>query len=117
MLEIFVLYIFLCYIIHIFQSGGDEMRRIIIFFSLLTCAAFFSCSIIEHTPCQENCEYNRRDCVQLCGDPDKAGFNIKLGGRWEIGSVDSCIRDCSRKSDECIERCRTTPEKENTPDE
>ncbi|HPS57532.1 MAG TPA: hypothetical protein PK514_05445 [Spirochaetota bacterium] len=93
------------------------MRTILSFVSLFICSAVLSCSIIEHSPCQDNCEYNRRDCVQLCGDPDKAGFNIKLGGDWAIGSVDSCIRDCSRKSDECLERCRTESKKETTPDE
>ncbi len=78
---------------------------------------FLSCSIIKHSPCQENCEYNRRDCVQLCGDPDKAGFNIQLGGDWKIGSVDSCIKNCNRKSDECLERCRAESKKEPAADE
>lgn len=93
------------------------MRTIISVISLFICLVLLSCSIIEHSPCQEICEYNRRDCVQLCGDPNKAGFNIKLGGNWDIGSVDSCIRNCNRKSDECLERCRTDSKKENTPDE
>jgi len=53
----------------------------------------------------------------MCGDPDKAGFKLKLGGDWAIGSVDSCIRECNIRSDECLERCRTENKKEPAADE
>lgn len=96
---------------------GEMMRRLISIVVLSICSIFLTCSVIEHTPCQENCEYNRRDCVQLCGDPDKAGFNIQLGGDWKIGSVDSCIKNCNRKSDECLERCRSEGKKVPAADE
>ena len=93
------------------------MRILLNIFLLICGLVILSCAVIEHSPCQENCEYNRRDCIQLCGDPNKAGFNIKLGGDWKIGSVDSCIEECNRKSDECLERCRTESEKEKSRNE
>ncbi|NLV67177.1 MAG: hypothetical protein GXY14_05820 [Spirochaetes bacterium] len=93
------------------------MRLISFVLSMFISTVLLSCSIIKHSPCQENCEYNRRDCVQMCGDPDKAGFKLKLGGDWAIGSVDSCIRECNIRSDECLERCRTENKKEPAADE
>jgi len=82
------------------------MKSTIAYLVILAAFTLTVCSIREHSPCQETCEYSRQDCIQLCGDPNKAGFNMKLGGGWEIGSVDSCIKKCNSRFDECIERCK-----------
>lgn len=76
------------------------MRMIIPLFLLLT-----ACQFMKSSPCHETCEYSRRDCIQLCGDPNKAGFNMKLGGNWEIGSVDSCVESCNKRAEECVRQC------------
>ncbi len=81
------------------------MCRIICAAFLLMNMLLFSCSLVEHTPCQKNCEYSRRDCIQLCGDPNSAGITMKYDGGHETGSVSSCIDGCNDKSRRCLERC------------
>lgn len=77
----------------------------IIYMIILGCLFICACQFMKSSPCHETCEYSRRDCIQLCGDPNKAGFNMKLGGNWEIGSVDSCIAHCNKRAEECVKQC------------
>lgn len=84
--------------------------RIMIMAAILSgCLLISSCNVMKHSPCENKCEYNRRDCIQLCGDPNTAGFSLSLDGNWELGSVNSCIDGCNERSEDCLERCNREP--------
>jgi hypothetical protein len=77
-----------------------KIRYIIPFFLIISCSG----SDISYTPCEERCEYRRRDCVEDCGGYDRAGFSVKIGEN-ESFSPFSCTKRCDEKAEACRNRC------------
>jgi len=61
---------------------------------------------IMHSPCEERCEYNRRDCIETCGGYNSAGFSLSFGKGATLEPF-SCSERCEKSAERCLARCKS----------